>query len=108
MVVLNVYYNGENGSAKRFVEEMEKSGIAPSVRAEEGNIAYAYFSALGDDETVILVEKWESQRALDTHQASPAMSQIVRLREKHGVTSKVERFSSEDMPESDGKFVRTK
>ncbi len=95
MIVLNVYYKGENGNAKRFVEEMEKSGIAPSVRAEEGNIEYAYFSSLGDDETVILVEKWESQRALDLHQAQKKMKTIAALRTNLGLSVCVEPYASD-------------
>ncbi len=95
MIVLNVYYKGENGNAKRFAEEMEKSGIAPSVRAEEGNIEYAYFSSLGDDETVILVEKWESQRALDLHQAQKKMKTIAALRTDLGLSVCVERYASD-------------
>ncbi len=95
MVVLNVYYNGENGSAKRFVEEMEKSGIAPSVREEEGNIAYKYFSSLGDDKTVMLVEKWESQRALDIHQAQKKMKTIAALRTDLRLSVCVERYTSD-------------
>ncbi len=95
MIVLNVYYKGENGNAKRFVGKMEESGIAPSVRTEEGNIAYAYFSALGDDETVILVEKWASQRALDLHQAQEKMKTIARLRTDLGLSVCVERYMSD-------------
>lgn len=42
MISVNIYYTGENGNAKRFAEEMEKSGIAAKIR-EEGNLGYEYF-----------------------------------------------------------------
>jgi len=38
---MNLYYTGENGNARKFAEEMEKSGIADRIRAEEGNEKYA-------------------------------------------------------------------
>ena len=37
-IIVNIYYRGENGNAKRFAEEMISSGIVADIRAEEGNI----------------------------------------------------------------------
>ncbi|MDD7200873.1 MAG: antibiotic biosynthesis monooxygenase [Sphaerochaetaceae bacterium] len=41
-LTVNLYYTGTNGSARKFAEEMAKSGIAAAVRSEEGNLRYAY------------------------------------------------------------------
>lgn len=108
MISVNIYYKGENGNAKRFAEEMEKSKIAAKIREEEGNLGYEYFFPANDEETVLLIDKWTDQSAIDAHHASPMMAQIAILREKYDLTMKVERFLSEDMPETDNKFVRTK
>ena len=43
MIMVNLYYTGKNGSARRFAEEMESSGTADKIRAEEGNVRYEYF-----------------------------------------------------------------
>ncbi len=42
-MTVHLYYTGANGSARRFAEEMEKSGVADTVRAEEGNLRYDYY-----------------------------------------------------------------
>lgn len=42
-LIINIYYTGENGSARQFAEEMVRSGIVDQVRAEEGNERYEYF-----------------------------------------------------------------
>ena len=42
-IVMNLYYTGTNGSARAFAEEMEQSGVAAAIRAEEGNERYEYF-----------------------------------------------------------------
>ena len=34
-LVVNLYYTGTNGSARRFAEEMESSGIADAIRNRE-------------------------------------------------------------------------
>ncbi len=83
MITLNLYYKGKNGSAKAFVKEMEQSGVADRIRAEEGNIRYQYFQPLDDSETILLIDSWTDQLAIDAHHASSMMAEIVALREKY-------------------------
>ena len=53
MITVNLFYKGQNGSARAFADEMERSGIADAIRAEEGNLRYQYFQPLDDPETVL-------------------------------------------------------
>lgn len=80
-ISVNLYYRGENGSARRFAEEMEKSGVADAIRAEDGNLGYRYFIPLDDPETVLLIDVWRDQEAIDAHHASLMMKKIAALRE---------------------------
>lgn len=89
---VNLYYTGSNGSARKFSEEMMDSGIVDAVRAEEGNERYEYFFPMEDPETVLLIDRWRDQAALDFHHKSPMMSQIAALREKYGLRLRVERY----------------
>ena len=89
---VNLYYTGSNGSARKFAEEMMDSGIVDAVRAEEGNERYEYFFPMEDPETVLLIDRWRDQAALDFHHKSPMMSQIATLREKYGLRLRVERY----------------
>ncbi len=89
---VNIYYTGENGNARRFAEEMEKSGLAREVRAEEGNERYEYFFPMNDPETVLLIDRWRDEEALDLHHKSEMMKRIAALREKHALRMRVERF----------------
>ena len=43
-ITVNIYYNGKNGNAKKFAEEMVSSGTVNKIRAEAGNLRYEYFS----------------------------------------------------------------
>ena len=107
MITVNLYYTGSNGSARAFAEEMTGSGIAAAIRAEEGNQRYEYFFPRDDPETVLLIDQWRDQAALDAHHASPMMAQIAALREKYDLHMKVERFvSDESLPEQDLKFMK--
>ena len=105
MITVNLYYKGTNGNARAFAEEMESSGIADAIRAEEGNLRYQYFQPIGDSETVLLIDSWTNQAALDAHHASSMMKRLADLRDKYDLHMTVERFVSDEY-EADGKFVR--
>lgn len=92
-LIVNIYYTGKNGSAKHFTEEMVKSGIVERVRAEEGNERYEYFFPMDDTETVMLIDKWRDQAALDAHHKTPMMKEIAALREKYNLHMRVEKYT---------------
>ncbi len=104
-ITVNIYYTGQNGSAAAFAKEMEQSGIADRIRAEEGNLRYEYFTPFADSETVLLIDSWKNQEALDIHHASPMMAEIAALREKYDLHMRAERFVS-DETEADARFIR--
>ena len=106
MITVNLYNTGVNGKARLFAQEMESSGTAAAIRAEQGNIRYEYFFPMNDPETVLLIDAWESQEAIDVHHASPMMATIKELREKYDLHMKVERFASAETPESEERFIR--
>lgn len=105
MITVNLYYKGTNGNARAFADEMESSGIADAIRAEKGNLRYEYFQPLNDSETVLLIDSWTDQAAIDAHHASPMMAQLAELRDKYDLHMTVERFVSEEY-RSDEKYIR--
>lgn len=105
MITVNLYYRGANGSARAFVDEMESSGIADAIRAEKGNLRYQYFAPLDDPETILLIDSWEDQAAIDAHHDSPMMAQLAELRDKYDLHMTAERFVSEDIG-ADAAFLR--
>ena len=108
MITVNLYYTGKNGAARAFAEEMQQSGTVAAIRAEEGNLRYAYFFPMDDAETVLLIDQWRDQAAIDAHHASPMMGRIAALREKYDLHMRVERFVSDEagLPEKDAQFIK--
>lgn len=94
-ITVNLYYTGRNGSARAFAEEMVASGVVAEVRAEDGNERYEYFFPMDDPETVLLIDRWKDQQALDIHHKSPMMAKIAALRDKYGLRLRVERYIDE-------------
>ena len=107
-LTINIYYTGENGNAKKFAEEMVASGIVRNIRAEEGNLKYEYFFPMDDDETILLIDSWKNQGALDKHHATEMMQKIIALREKYDLHMKVERYVSDELgiPEQDRMYIK--
>ena len=106
-ITVNIYYTGENGSARKFAEEMNSSGTVEAIRKEKGNIRYDYFYPFDDVETVLLIDSWEDQKAIDIHHGTPMMDTIIKLREKYNLHMKVERYiSNDEVPETDKKFIK--
>ncbi len=106
-LTVHIYYRGENGAAKRFAEEMTSSGTVAAIRAERGNLQYEYFYSVEDEETVLLVDRWENQAALDAHHETQMMRRIMELREKYDLHMRVERMLSDETGRTDGRYVRT-
>lgn len=105
-ITVNLRYTGTDGNAGKFVEEMISSGTVDAIRAEEGNLRYEYYQSLDDPETILLIDSWANQEALDVHHASPMMSTIAALREKYDLHMTVERYNSAETPEREERFIR--
>jgi quinol monooxygenase YgiN len=106
-ITVNIYYTGTDGSAKKFAEEMVSSGVVDDIRAESGNIKYEYYFPMDDAETVLLIDSWVDQHAIDLHHASPMMSKIAELRDKYSLSMRVERYVTDSggIPETDRKYI---
>ena len=105
-ITVNLRYSGINGNARKFAEEMTASGTVAAIRAETGNLRYEYYQPLDDPETILLIDSWENQEAIDLHHASPMMAAIAALREKYDLHMTVERYMSVETPETENRFVR--
>ena len=104
MVAVNLRYKGAN--ARAFAEEMTVSGTVDVIRAEAGNLRYEYYQSLDDPETILLIDSWTNQAAIDAHHASSMMATVAELREKYDLHMTVERFVSIEDNAGDERFIR--
>ena len=105
-ITVNLRYTGTDGNAKKFAEEMISSGTVDAIRAEEGNLRYDYYQSLDDPETILLIDSWANQEAIDKHHATPMMDTIAKLREKYDLHMTVERYTAVNTPETENQFIR--
>lgn len=93
-ITIHILYTGKDGNARAFAEEMVASGLVEKIRAEAGNEQYAYFFPMDDKESVLLIDRWKNQEAIDNHHKSEMMVQIAALRKKYNLKMCVERFTA--------------
>lgn len=105
-ITINLRYTGKDRAARKFVEEITASGTVTAIRAEAGNLRYEYYQSFDDPETVLLIDSWTDQAAIDAHHASPMMATIAALREKYDLHMSVERYVSVGENEADERFIR--
>mgnify|MGYP000522108550 FL=1 len=107
VLTVNIYYKGKDGAAIAFAKEMIESGIVAEIRSKEGNLKYDYFLPLEDKETLLLIDQWTNQEALDLHHQSATMQRILDLRQKYDLIMEVERYIEDEsgIPEGDEQFI---
>ena len=106
-ITVNLRYTGKDGNAQKFAKEMTENGTVEAIRAETGNLRYEYFVSMEDPETVLLIDSWQDQQAIDAHHASSMMKVITELREKYDLHMTVERYVSDtDDLSEDQKYIR--
>ena len=81
-------------------------GRFDAIRAEEGNLRYEYYQSMDDPETILLIDSWTNQEAIDKHHATPMMDTIAKLREKYDLHMTVERYTAAETPETENIFIR--
>lgn len=105
-ITLNIYYSGNGSNARQFAKEMMESGVVDEIRREDGNLRYEYFYPAEDAQTVLLVDSWTCQEAIDIHHHSPMMQKIIDLRNKYDLHMKVERYVSDSISDTDQKYIK--
>ena len=75
-ITINIYYTGQNGSARRFAGDGLQRYGGPDPRRGGQPPAMIISSPMDDPETVLLIDSWPDQNALDVHHASPMMGKI--------------------------------
>ncbi|WOY89097.1 antibiotic biosynthesis monooxygenase [Ligilactobacillus murinus] len=105
-LTINIFYTGVGQNAQKFVKEMETSGLADKIRAQVGNERYEYYLSLEDPQTVLLIDQWTGQAALDRHHASEMMDEIVKLRDKYELHMQVQNYVPTKAATKDEKFIR--
>ena len=81
-VKLLVTYTAKPGCREAFVRKIVTDGILTAIRAEEGCLAYDYYFSAQEENTVLLMERWESEAHLRIHLTQPHMADLRKIKEE--------------------------
>ncbi len=92
MIILHVTFRTHPGKAQEFVGKVLSEGIATSSEAETGNEYYDFYYSAEKEDEVMLLEKWESQEALDLHCAQPHYQRMGEIKEPYVTETVIEKY----------------
>lgn len=90
MLGVNVTYIMKPGMRKEFLAAIAACGAQEAVRKENGCIQYDYFLPVGDEDKLLLVEKWTTAEAQKVHLDQPHMAQVREIKERYALDTKLE------------------
>lgn len=92
MLTMIVYYRCKDGQRDAFMAEIKNGKIAENSRVEPGNKQYDYFIPVDDANTVLLLEKWESEEAQKIHTATENFKRLGEIKAKYVESVEIEKY----------------
>ena len=92
MLTMIVYYHCKDGQRDAFMAAIKKKKIAENSRVEPGNMQYDYFLPVDDVNTVLLLEKWESDEAQKIHTATVNFKKLGEIKANFVESVEIEKF----------------
>ena len=77
---LLVTYRMQDGNAAEFLNELHRLGFPEIFRAEDGCVRYEYFLPAGRNDSVVLIEEWESAEKQALHLEQPHMKRLADIK----------------------------
>ena len=66
-----------------FVETVKREGILSAIRAEDGCLRYDYYFSEADENELLLIEAWETQRHQQIHLEQPHMARLRAIKDDY-------------------------
>ncbi len=92
MLTFNVTFKCRPEMRAEFLEMILAEGIDVSARAEAGNLAYDFYTSVGNADDLLLIEKYVDQDAVMAHVKQPYIARLTELREKYVADVIMEKF----------------
>ena len=92
MKILVVTYDCKPGMRGTFLTAIQNEGIDQASRSEEGNLRYAYFSSISDNNRLLLLETWKDEDAFERHCGSAHFKKLGEIKNKYVDKTTLEQY----------------
>lgn len=83
MLTLLVKYTAKPGCREKYVDQVISSGLLDAIRAENGCLRYDYYFSVQEENVILLVEQWESEKLQQEHMQHPNMTRLQALKAEY-------------------------
>ncbi len=96
MIELHCNFHFENEEKKtQFLAGVKENGIEQKTRDEAGNCKFIFTEPVSDPLSVLLLEQWKDQAALDAHKQEAHFAKFTEIKNATFSGVEVGRFTSE-------------
>lgn len=93
MKTLNVIYHVKPGMTDDFIEALYAENIGGISKSEDGCEGYDYFVSLEDEDTVLLIEHWRDDAALEAHSKAPHFAVMQAIKEQFVESTEIRKYN---------------
>lgn len=90
--LIYVTYRTKPGCRELFVKELTEQGVLDAVRKEDGCYRYEYFFSSEDENSLLLLEEWESEAHQRIHVKQPHMAQAMELKARYVEETRIGKY----------------
>ncbi len=88
--LMQITYQTKPGCKNLFVDAVTKAGILDAIRQENGCRGYRYFYPADQEDTILLMEEWESEAHQQVHMTQPHMAELMQIKAEYILNTKAE------------------
>ena len=85
-IIISYACNSEE-NRNAFYDALIENSVGVKSRNEKGCLGYSYYFPADDKTSLLLIEQWESDEALERHKAEPHFLFLQELKEKFNITT---------------------
>lgn len=94
-VILFVTYTMKQGMRDAFVNEVISSGLLEDILNEDGCCGYEYYLSVNNEDTLLLVEQWETIKKQKQHTQHENMTRLKAFKEMYVSHTEIQRITFE-------------
>lgn len=87
-----IRFEGKDADLAETVNTLSDSGALEKIRAEKGCVYFDFYLPTEKKGQILLLEKWESPKALELHHGTEMMADLLSLIKKYGLKLDVEKY----------------
>ena len=92
-LLIHVTYQAKPGRGRELVRQIVGQGLRDKILAEDGCLQYDYYLSCENEDTVLLVELWETAAHQAVHMTQPHMQALAEIKNRETLSTTIQKYS---------------